>query len=62
MGNSCPLGWPYVLTVYCLFVLFIHFSFSFSERDLAFDCLSSCSLLFNYFYYTTNHLVGIYQE
>ena len=28
MGNSCPLGWPYVLIVFCLFVIFIsHFSF-----------------------------------
>ena len=21
LGNSCPLGWPYVLVVFCLFVI-----------------------------------------
>ena len=23
LGNSCLLGWPYVLIVFCLFVIFI---------------------------------------
>ena len=27
LGNSCPLGWPFVLIVYCLFVIFINFPF-----------------------------------
>ena len=30
LGNSCPLGWPYVLIVFCLFVFFLfipHFGF-----------------------------------
>ena len=25
LGNSCPLGWPYVLIVFCLFVVFYLF-------------------------------------
>ena len=25
LGNSCWLGWSYVLTVFCLFVIFIYF-------------------------------------
>ena len=49
LGNSCQLGWPYVLSVFCLFVIFIHFPFWSEERDLAFDWSSSCSLLFYYF-------------
>ena len=28
-GNSCPLGWPYVLIFFCLFVIFICFPFLF---------------------------------
>ena len=39
-GNSCPLGRPYVLIVFCLFVIFIYFPFLFGGRDLAFDCPS----------------------
>ena len=27
LGNSCPLGLPFVLIVFCLFVLFIYFPF-----------------------------------
>ena len=29
LGKSCPLGWPYVLIVFCLFVIFIYFPFWF---------------------------------
>ena len=25
LGNSCPLGWPYVLIVFCIFVFFYLF-------------------------------------
>ena len=49
LGNSCPLGWPCVLIVFCLFVIFIHFPIWFLERDLAYDCARSCPLLFYYF-------------
>ena len=48
-GNSCLLGEQFVLIVFCLFVIFIYFPFWFKERDLPFDCSSSCSLLFYYF-------------
>ena len=30
LGNSCPLGWPYVLIVFCPFIFFLfisHFGF-----------------------------------
>ena len=27
LGNSCPLGWPYVLIVFCLFVFFFYYLF-----------------------------------
>ena len=29
LGNSCPLGWPFVLVVFCIFVIFVisHFGF-----------------------------------
>ena len=27
LGNSCPLGWPFVHIVFCLFVIFIYFPF-----------------------------------
>ena len=49
LGNSCPLGRPYVLIVFCLFVIFIYFLFWLLGRDLVFGCSSSCSLLFYYF-------------
>ena len=49
LGNSCPLGKQFVLIVFCLFVIFIYFPLWFLERDLPFDCSSSCSLLFYYF-------------
>ena len=26
LGNSCPLGLPYVLIVFCLFVILIYFA------------------------------------
>ena len=39
-----------IIIVFCLFVIFIYFPFWFKERDLPFDCSSSCSLLFYYFY------------
>ena len=29
LGNSCPLGWPSVLIVFCLYVFFINFPFWF---------------------------------
>ena len=29
LGNSFPLGWPFVLIVFCLFVIFIYFLFGF---------------------------------
>ena len=48
LGNSCPLGWPFVLIVFCIFVIFTYFPFWFKERDLVFDCTSSSSLLFYY--------------
>ena len=51
LGNSCPLGWLYVLIAFCLFVIFIYFPFWFQERNLAFDCSSFCSLLFYYFHF-----------
>ena len=25
LGNSCPLGWSYVLIVFCLFVIFMYY-------------------------------------
>ena len=28
-GNSCPLGWSFVLIGFCLFVIFIYFPFWF---------------------------------
>ena len=31
LGNSCPLGWPFVLIVFCLFVIFIYFPFWFKS-------------------------------
>ena len=27
LGNSCPLGWPFVFIVFCLFVIFTYFPF-----------------------------------
>ena len=29
LGNSCPFGWPFVLIVFCLFVILVisHFGF-----------------------------------
>ena len=36
----------FVLIVFCLFVIFIYIPFWFEDRDLPFDCSSSCSLLF----------------
>ena len=48
--NSCPLGWPYDLIVFYLVVFFAYFPFWFTDRDLAFKCSSSCSLLFYYSY------------
>ena len=27
LGNNCPLGWPYVLIVFCLFVFLYIFHF-----------------------------------
>ena len=24
LGNSCPLGWPFVLVMFCLFVIFFY--------------------------------------
>ena len=36
MGNSCPLGWPSVLIVFCLFVILVisHFGFESGIRHL----------------------------
>ena len=28
-GNRCPLGWPFVLILFCLFVFFVYFPFWF---------------------------------
>ena len=50
-GDRCPHGWPYVMIVFCLFVIFIYFPFWFKEWDFAFDYPSSCSLLFYYFHF-----------
>ena len=36
LGNSCPLGWQFVLLVFCLFVIFIYFPLWFWGRDLPF--------------------------
>ena len=49
LGISCQLGWPSVLIVFCLFVIFTYFPVAFKGGILAFDCSSSCSLLFYYF-------------
>ena len=27
LGNSCPLGWSFVLIVFCLFATYIYFPF-----------------------------------
>ena len=44
---SCPLGWPYVLNVFYLFVFFfIYLPFWFEERDLAFDLLNLLCIAF----------------
>ena len=32
LGNSCPLGWPFVLIVFCLFVIFFISGFGFRSR------------------------------
>ena len=45
LGNSCPLGWSFVLIVFSPFLICIYFPFTFQEQDLAFDCASSCSLV-----------------
>ena len=50
LGNSRPLGWPCVLNVFGLYVIFIYFPFWFLEQGLALSCSSSCSLLFYYVY------------
>ena len=45
LGNSCPLGLPFVLIVFCLFEFFLKlFPIFVLSAELAFDCLSSCSL------------------
>ena len=31
-GNSCLLGWPFVLIVFCLFVIFVISYFGFESR------------------------------
>ena len=31
-GNSCPLGWPFVLIVICLFVILVISHFGFESR------------------------------
>ena len=31
MGDSCPLGWQFVLIVFCLFVMFVCFKFGFKS-------------------------------
>ena len=33
LGNSCPLGWPYVLIALCLFVIFIYMYFPFGFKS-----------------------------
>ena len=50
LGNSCPLVWPFVLIVFCLFVVFGYFPFWFWEQDLPSDCSSSCSVLSHIFH------------
>ena len=30
-GNSCPLGWPFVLIVFCLFVILVISNFGFES-------------------------------
>ena len=48
LGNSCPLGWPFVHIVFCLLVIWFISPFWFWEQDLPSDCSSSCSLLSHY--------------
>ena len=48
LANNCPLGRPYVLIVFCLFVFL--FPILVLRPGLAFNCSSFCSLLFYYSY------------
>ena len=32
LGNSCPLGWPFVLIVFCLFVILVISHFGLESR------------------------------
>ena len=36
LGNSCPLGYLFVLIVFCLFVIFIYFPFFVLRAGFAF--------------------------
>ena len=52
LGNSCPLGWPFVLIVFCLFVILVisHFGF---EGGL---CLQTASVPVHCFLITFIHI------
>ena len=36
LGNSCPLGWQFVIIVFCLLVIFIYFPFLLLRAGFAF--------------------------
>ena len=57
LGNSSPLGKQFVLIVFCLFIIFIYLPLWLEERDLPFDCSSSCSLLFYNLYSQNTNLL-----
>ena len=57
LGNSCPLDWPFVLIVFCVFVFLLISHFGFESGDFAFDCPSSRSFLFYYFYLNLTRIV-----
>ena len=48
LGNSCPLGWSYVLIVFCLILFFIHFPFWFESIILLLITPISFLLLMNF--------------
>ena len=50
LGKSCPLGWPYVFIVFCLFVFLFIFHFGFKSgiwlliAPVPFHCFSITSI------------------
>ena len=51
LGNSCPLGWPFVLIVFCLLVILVisHFGFEIFESRL---CLLNAPVPVDCFFVT----------